>query len=66
MSDYVLDTSALFAFIEDEEGADEVETLIVNALDDANVIFVSIATCKDPEFEQLNAVEQLKLKYKQS
>ena len=31
MSDYVFNTSALLAYIENEEGADEVETLLVSA-----------------------------------
>ena len=44
MSDYVLDTSALLAYIEDEEGADEVETLLMNALDGKDALFVSIVT----------------------
>jgi PIN domain nuclease of toxin-antitoxin system len=32
MSSYVLDTSALLAYIEDEDGADKVEVLLLNAL----------------------------------
>jgi predicted nucleic acid-binding protein len=45
MSNYVLDTSALLAYIENEEGADEVETLFVNALDSTIEIFISTVTC---------------------
>ena len=45
MSNYVLDTSALLAYIESEEGADQVEALFMNALDGNDVLFISIVTC---------------------
>jgi predicted nucleic acid-binding protein len=45
MSNYVLDTSALLAYIEDEEGADEVETLLMKALDKTDELFISMVTC---------------------
>ncbi len=33
MTDYVLDTSALFAYIENEDGSSEVSTILQQALD---------------------------------
>lgn len=66
MSDYVLDTSALLAYIENEEGADDVETLFVNALDNTNVIYISMVTCIEIFYisiqEQGNVVAEERLK----
>lgn len=45
MSNYVLDTSALLAYIENEEGADEVGILFMNALDGIDEIFISTVSC---------------------
>lgn len=45
MSGYVLDTSALLAFIEDEEGVEEVETLLQMALDGEAELFISVISC---------------------
>lgn len=44
MKNYVLDTSALLAFIENEEGAEEVEALLMNAIEGENSIFISTVT----------------------
>jgi predicted nucleic acid-binding protein len=41
MTAYVLDTSALLAYIEDEAGADTVETLLISALDETDKLYVS-------------------------
>lgn len=45
MSKYVLDTSALMAYIENEEGANEIEALLRTALDNNNDIFISVISC---------------------
>ncbi len=45
MNKYVLDTSALLAFIENEEGASEVEELFRQALDDKVEISISVISC---------------------
>ena len=42
MKKYVLDTSALLTFIENEEGVEEVETLFKQALDGRIELFISI------------------------
>ncbi len=44
MTPYVLDTSALFAYIENEDGASEVATILQNALDGRAEIFVSVVS----------------------
>ena len=44
MSNYILDTSALLAYIENEEGADKVETLLMNALEGTDTLFISTVT----------------------
>ena len=66
MSDYVLDTSALLAYIENEEGADEVETLFVNALDETTTIYISTVTSIEVLYisiqEQGNVVAENRLK----
>lgn len=41
---YVLDTSALFTYIENEEGADEVDSLLLQALDNNVELFISIVS----------------------
>lgn len=45
MSNYVLDTSALLAYIENEDGADEIGTLLMNALDGRDEISISTVSC---------------------
>ncbi|MCG3156465.1 MAG: hypothetical protein DKINENOH_03089 [bacterium] len=45
MNQYVLDTSALLSFIEDEEGSNEVESLLQKALDDEAVLYISTVSC---------------------
>jgi len=42
METYILDTSAILAFIEDEAGADEVQDLLVEALDGKSRVIVSV------------------------
>jgi len=44
MSDYVLDTSAVFAFIEDEDGADTIHSLIMKALEGTDILLISSVT----------------------
>lgn len=44
MNKYVLDTSAMFAYIEDESGADIVEELFVKAMNKKVEIFVSVTS----------------------
>lgn len=44
MSDYVLDTSALLAYIENEEGAEKIEILLMNALEGMDTLFISTVT----------------------
>lgn len=44
MSLYVLDTSALLTYIEDEEGASEVESLLIAATERKHILFFSIVT----------------------
>ena len=41
---YVLDTSAWFTLIEDEEGADEVQKIIEESIEDKSEIYVSFMT----------------------
>jgi predicted nucleic acid-binding protein len=45
MSNYVLDTSALLAYIENEDGADEIGTLLMNALDGTDEISILTVSC---------------------
>ena len=45
MTQYVLDTSALLAYIENEEGAIEIGALLQKALDDEIVLYISIVSC---------------------
>ncbi len=60
MNQYVLDTSALLTFIENEEGVKEVETLFMQALEDKHELFISIVSCIEVFYislqEQGNAV----------
>jgi len=44
MSKYVLDTSALIALIENEEGSSTVESLLLNAIDGEDELFISIVS----------------------
>ena len=41
---YVLDTSALLAYIEDEEGAEKVESLLAQAEEERAILLVSFIT----------------------
>jgi predicted nucleic acid-binding protein len=45
MTQYVLDTSSLLTYIEDEEGATEVEALLQKALDADAVLYISMVSC---------------------
>lgn len=42
MNQYVLDSSALLAYIENEDGATTVETLLQKAIDDEAELYVSV------------------------
>lgn len=42
MSRYVLDTSALFALIENEEGAQDVEALLIQAIEGQHEVAISV------------------------
>ena len=44
MSEYVLDTSALLTYIENEDGIEEVESLLLQALNGKIEIFISVVT----------------------
>lgn len=71
MTQYVLDTSALLAYIENEEGTTEVEALLQKALDDEAVLYISMVSCievfyitwqeqgKDAAAERLKLVDDL-------
>ena len=45
MTQYVLDTSSLLTYIENEEGATEVEALLQKALDADAVLYISMVRC---------------------
>ena len=45
MNPYVLDTSALLAYIENEDGTVTVETLLQKAVDDEAELYVSVVSC---------------------
>ena len=45
MTQYVLDTSSLLTYIENEEGATEVEALLQKALDADAVLYISMVSC---------------------
>jgi len=71
MIQYVLDTSALLAYIENEEGAAEVEALLEKALDAEAVLYISMVSCievfyitwqeqgKDVAAERLKLIDDL-------
>jgi predicted nucleic acid-binding protein len=67
MKQYVFDTFALFAYIENEEGADEVEALLQKALDDEIEVAISTVSCIEvfyvtrQEQGEKVAMERLKL-----
>ncbi len=74
MSEYVFDTSALLALIENEEGIETIERLLINALNEEDVIFISSVTAIELFYisiqeqgrtiaeERLNLIETLPLK----
>jgi predicted nucleic acid-binding protein len=45
MMPYVLDTSALLTYIENEEGTPEVEALLEKAISEELALYISIVTC---------------------
>ena len=45
MMQYVLDTSALLTYIENEEGTSEIEALLQKALDEDVVLYISTVSC---------------------
>lgn len=45
MMQYVLDTSALLTYIENEEGTSEIEALLQKALDEEVVLYISTVSC---------------------
>ena len=71
MTQYVLDTSALLTYIENEEGAAEVEALLEKALDAEAVLYISMVSCievfyitwqeqgKDVAAERLKLIDDL-------
>ncbi len=44
MSTYVLDTSALLAYIENEDGAKEVDHVLNDAMDDRHTVYISLVS----------------------
>ena len=42
MSVYVLDTSALLAYIENEDGVTEIENVLLETMDNQHTIYVSV------------------------
>jgi predicted nucleic acid-binding protein len=67
MSTYVLDTSALLAYIEDEEGATTVEQVLMETLLEQHTLYISIVSCIEVfyisfrEQGQVVATERLQL-----
>jgi len=73
MNKYVLDTSALLAYIEKEEGAEQIETLFLQALERKTDLFISVISCieifyiswqeqgKEIAIERLKLIEDLPL-----
>ena len=71
MTPYVLDTSALLTYIENEEGTTEVEALLQKALEDEIALYISIVSCievfyiswqeqgKDVAIERLRLINDL-------
>ena len=45
MNGYVLDTSALLAYIENEDGVADIERVLIEALDDQHTLYVSVVSC---------------------
>ena len=45
MTTYVLDTSALFAYIEDEDGANVIENVFLETLMGQHTLYVSVVSC---------------------
>ena len=45
MNKYILDTSALLAYIENEDGTSEIEELFRQALEDKIELFISVISC---------------------
>ena len=67
MSVYVLDTSALLAYIENEDGVTEIESVLLETLDDRHTLYVSVVSCIEifyisfQEQGQVVATERLEL-----
>lgn len=67
MNQYVLDTSALLAYIENEDGADEMDSLLRQALQNQLLLFMSVMSSVEifyiswQEQGMVVAVERLKL-----
>ena len=45
MSRYVLDTSALLAYIENEDGVRDIERVLMETLDGQHTLYVSVVSC---------------------
>ena len=45
MSRYVLDTSALLAYIENEDGVADIERVLMETLDGQHTLYVSVVSC---------------------
>jgi len=67
VNQYVLDTSALLAYIENEDGADEIDSLLKQALQNQLLLFMSVMSSVEifyiswQEQGMVVAVERLKL-----
>jgi uncharacterized protein len=67
VNQYVLDTSALLAYIENEDGADEIDSLLRQALQNQLLLFMSVMSSVEifyiswQEQGMVVAVERLKL-----
>ncbi len=67
MNQYVLDTSALLAYIENEDGTDEIDFLLRQALQNQLLLFMSVMSSVEifyiswQEQGMVVAVERLKL-----
>ncbi|MEK7275228.1 MAG: type II toxin-antitoxin system VapC family toxin [Candidatus Desantisbacteria bacterium] len=74
MNKYVLDTSALFTYLDNEEGVEKIDALLLQALDGKIELFISIVSCIEVFYislreqgdkianERLDLVAQLPLK----
>ena len=60
MTQYVFDTSALLAYIENEEGAADIEALLQKALDDEVVLYISIVTQEPVDSPLTKTIGELK------